>query len=70
MRERYPDSPTREEIEEKSKSTEFKRRCANRDRHITWCNKLGRFCNAPYEYETCHDYTDPQKKKEQTKRLS
>jgi hypothetical protein len=38
-----------------------KERCGNRGRKVAWCNKLKRFCNAPYEYETCHDYVPGKK---------
>lgn len=39
-----------------------KLRCMWRDRRIAWCRKLGKFCDAPREYETCLGY-------EATKRL-
>jgi len=38
-----------------------KRRCTHRAKRIAWCNKLKKFCNAPFEYETCKDY-EPEKR--------
>jgi len=35
---------------------EAKRRCKWRARRIAWCRKYGKFCNAPFEYETCPGY--------------
>jgi len=35
---------------------ETERRCRHRSQKIAWCGKLNKFCNAPYEYETCPDY--------------
>jgi hypothetical protein len=41
----------------RSKRYETRERCVHRAGHIAWCLKLGRFCNAPAEYDTCPDYT-------------
>jgi len=35
---------------------EAKRRCKWRARRIAWCLKYAKFCNAPFEYETCPGY--------------
>jgi len=33
-----------------------KRRCKFRGKRIAWCRKYGKFCDAPFEYETCPGY--------------
>jgi len=35
---------------------EAKRRCKWRARRVAWCLKYAKFCNAPFEYETCPGY--------------
>jgi len=35
---------------------EAKRRCKWRARRIAWCRKYAKFCDAPFEYETCPGY--------------
>jgi len=39
-----------------------KPRCRFRSKRISWCNLLKKFCNSPYEYETCKRYEPKEKK--------
>ena len=43
---------------------ETKRRCKWRDKRISWCVKLGKFCNSPYEYEKCPHYEARSRRKQ------
>jgi len=38
------------------KMEKTKERCGYRSKKFSWCVKKGKFCNSPFEYDTCPDY--------------
>ncbi len=43
----------------KMEEYDTKRRCKWRTKRISWCRKLEKFCDSPYEYDKCPHY-EPQ----------